>query len=49
MRITAILLHAEKSNQSAMRFYERNGYSVFRNAEHRLLLKKEGQWMHPTR
>ena len=41
MRITAILLHVEKSNRSAMRFYERFGYSVFRDDGHRILLKKE--------
>ena len=41
MGITAILLHVEKSNQSAIRFYERLGYSVFRDDGHRFLLKKE--------
>ena len=41
MSITAILLHVEKTNQSAMRFYERLGYSVFRDDGQRFLLKKE--------
>ena len=40
MSITAILLHVEKTNQSAMRFYERLGYSLFKDDGHRLLLKK---------
>ncbi len=37
----AILLHAEKANAPAMRFYERWGYSVFRDEGNRLLLKKD--------
>ena len=37
----AVLLHVEKSNTSAMRFYERSGYSVFRDDGNRLLLKKD--------
>ena len=39
--ITAVLLHVEKTNQSAMRFYERLGYTVFRDDGHRFLLKNE--------
>jgi len=37
----AILLHVEKANTSAMRFYERSGYSVFRDDGDRFLLKKD--------
>ncbi len=37
----AVLLHVEKTNKSAMRFYERLGYSVFRDDGDRLLLKKD--------
>ena len=37
----AVLLHVEKTNTSAMRFYERSGYSVFRDDGNRLLLKKD--------
>jgi len=37
----AVLLHVEKTNLSAMRFYERLGYSIFRDDENRLLLKKD--------
>ena len=37
----AVLLHAEKANTSAMRFYERFGYSVFRDDGYRFLLKKD--------
>lgn len=37
----AVLLHVEKANTSAMRFYERAGYSVFRDDEDRFLLKKD--------
>jgi len=37
----AVLLHVEKTNTSAMRFYERSGYSVFRDDGNRFLLKKE--------
>ena len=36
----AVLLHVEKANTSAMRFYERYGYSVFRDDGHRFVLKK---------
>ena len=37
----AALLHVEKTNTSAMRFYERSGYSVFRDDGDRFLLKKD--------
>ena len=37
----AVLLHVEKTNASAKRFYERAGYSVFRDDGDRFLLKKD--------
>ncbi len=37
----AVLLHVEKTNTPAMRFYERLGYAVFRDDGNRLLLKKD--------
>ena len=37
----SVLLHVEKTNTSAMRFYERSGYSVFRDDGDRFLLKKD--------
>ena len=37
----AVLLHVEKANTSAMRFYERSGYSIFRDDGNRFLLKKD--------
>ena len=37
----AVLLHVEKTNPSAIRFYERSGYSVFRDNGNRFLLKKD--------
>ncbi len=37
----AVILHVEKTNTSAMRFYERSGYSVFRDDGQRFLLKKD--------
>ena len=37
----AVLLHVEKINRSAMRFYERLGYTAFREDGNRLLLKKD--------
>ena len=36
-----IILHVEKTNQSAMRFYERMGYSVIRDDGNRNLMKKD--------
>ena len=38
---SAVLLHVEKTNGSAMRLYEKLNYSVFRDDGHRLLLKKD--------
>ena len=40
-RITAVLLHVEKTNEPAMRFYERSGYSIYRDDGTRYLLKKD--------
>ena len=37
----AVILHVEKTNTSAMRFYERMGYSIFRDDGDRYLLKKD--------
>lgn len=37
----AVLLHVEKTNLSAIRFYERLGYAVFRDDGNRFLLKKD--------
>ena len=37
----AVLLHVEKTNTSAIRFYERLGYSIFRDDGNRFLLKKD--------
>ena len=37
----AVILHVEKSNTSAMRFYERSGYSIFRDDGNRFLLKRD--------
>jgi len=39
--IPAIVLHVEKSNESAFRFYERLGYTIFRDDGNRYLLSKE--------
>lgn len=39
--IPAVLLHVEKTNRSALRLYERSGYSIFRDDGNRYLLKKE--------
>jgi len=40
-RITAVLLHVHKTNKSALRFYERSGYSIYRDDGSRYLLKKD--------
>ena len=40
---SAVLLHVEKTNASAMRLYEKLDYSVFRDDGSRLLLKKDIQ------
>ena len=37
----AVLLHVEKTNTTAMRFYKRAGYSIFRDDGDRFLLKKD--------
>ena len=37
----AVILHVEKTNASAIRFYERMGYSIFRDDGNRFLLKKD--------
>lgn len=40
-KVSASLLHVEKSNDRAFNFYKRNGYSVFEDQDNRLLLIKE--------
>ena len=37
----AVILHVEKTNLSAICFYERSGYSIFRDDGNRFLLKKD--------
>ena len=37
----AVILHVEKTNAPAMRFYERAGYAVFRDDGSRFLMKKD--------
>ena len=37
----AVILHVEKTNTTAMRFYKRAGYSIFRDDGDRYLLKKD--------
>lgn len=39
--IPAVLFHAEKTNTSAMRLYNRLGYTVYRDDGHRYLFKKD--------
>jgi ribosomal protein S18 acetylase RimI-like enzyme len=39
--IPAIVLHVEKNNESAFRFYKRLGYTIFRDDGDRYLLSKE--------
>ena len=39
--IPAVVLHVEKTNESAFRFYERLGYAIFRDDGNRYLLSKE--------
>ncbi len=36
-----ICLHVEKTNLSAMHFYENSGYAVYRDDGHRFLMNKE--------
>lgn len=37
----AVILHVEKTNTSAMRFYEQSAYAIFRDDGDRFLLKKD--------
>ena len=39
--IPAVLLHVEKTNESARNLYERLGYSIYRDDGHRFLMKKD--------
>ena len=39
--IPAVLLHVEKTNEAAFRFYERLGYTVFRDDGNRFLMIRE--------
>ena len=41
LRIPAVVLHVEKTNTSAMRFYERMGYTVCRDDGNRYLMVKD--------
>lgn len=41
IELPAIILHVEKSNAGAFHFYERLGYSIFRDDGSRYLLKKD--------
>ena len=41
LRIPAVVLHVEKTNTSAMRFYKRMGYTVCRDDGNRYLLVKD--------
>ena len=41
LRILAVVLHVEKTNTSAMRFYERMGYTVCRDDGNRYLMVKD--------
>ena len=41
VKVSASLLHVEKSNDRAFNFYKRNGYDVFEEQDNRLLLIKE--------
>ena len=36
-----LCLHVEKTNQSAMQFYENSGYAIYRDDGHRFLMSKE--------
>ena len=40
LALSAVLLHVEKTNEAARRFYEREGFTVFRDDGTRLLLCK---------
>ncbi|MBR4461471.1 MAG: GNAT family N-acetyltransferase [Erysipelotrichaceae bacterium] len=39
--IPAVLLHVEKTNESAISFYERLGYAIYRDDGNRFLMKKD--------
>ena len=39
--ILKLCLHVEKTNLSAMQFYEESGYAIYRDDEHRFLMNKE--------
>ena len=41
IHIPAVILHVEKTNQSALRLYERTGYSIIRDDGNRYLMKKD--------
>ena len=41
VKVTASLLHVEKTNERAFNFYKRNGYDIFEEQDNRLLLIKE--------
>ena len=41
INVPVIVLHVEKTNQSAMRLYERLGYTPYRDDGHRFLMKKD--------
>ncbi len=40
LRIPAIVFHVEKTNESALRLYERLGYSIYRDDVNRYLMRK---------
>ena len=41
IHIPVVCLHVEKTNASAMRLYERSGYSIYRDDGNRYLMKKD--------
>ena len=41
INIHKLCLHAEKTNPSAMHFYEKSGYAIYRDDGHRFLMNKE--------
>ncbi len=40
-KLSAVLLHVEKTNTGALRLYERMGFAVFRDDGHRYLMKMD--------
>ncbi|MCR5807476.1 MAG: GNAT family N-acetyltransferase [Oscillospiraceae bacterium] len=40
-KLSAVLLHVEKTNTGALRLYKRMGFAVFRDDGHRYLMKKD--------